>query len=351
MGSHGGKVKPISDGINQKELTIDISHSKTETDKEPTKVDEDNETSILFKIYIIIGIVGCWGSYNILIKYTVVNIKEEDRFFSAVVPVFCEILKLILVYSLYFRESNYSVNKFCNGIYNEIILKPVDFLKISPPAVCFILQNNLEIIAAQNLSPGVYQVTCQLKIVASALFMVIFLKKNQSFKRWICIFLIFLGIVISPFGEEINNNVLIGLASVFAISILTGFASVYFEKMLKNGSQSSLWLRSIQLYSWGLLAAIICMASKNTSGILEKGIFHGFTYIVWFSIIVLAIGGLYTSLIVKYLNSLYKCFASTITIALVASISVFLFNSTLSTSFIISFSIVVISIITYNLVS
>lgn len=181
--------------------------------------------------------------------------------------------------------------------------------------------------------------------------MVIFLKKNQSIKRWICIFLIFLGIIISPFGEEINKTVIIGLVSVIAISILTGFASVYFEKMLKNGSQSSLWLRSIQLYTWGLIAAIICMVSKNIDNIVDKGIFHGFTVVVWLATFVLSIGGIYTSLIVKYLNSLYKCFASTVTIALVASVSVFLFNSPLSLTFVISFTIVVISIITYNLVT
>uniref|UniRef100_A0A0N5BWL1 UDP-galactose translocator 1 n=1 Tax=Strongyloides papillosus TaxID=174720 RepID=A0A0N5BWL1_STREA len=344
---HGKKIKPVKDGINTKEITIDVDQEK---DKNLTKLN-DYETSIFFKIYIIIGIVACWGSYNILIKYTVINVKEEDKFFSAVVPVLCEILKLLLVYPLYFREQNYNIKKFFSGLYNEILMKPIDFLKISPPAVCFIIQNNLEIIAAQNLSPGVYQVTCQLKIVTSALFMVIFLKKNQSFKRWICILLIFLGITISPFGEEINKSVIIGLSSVFAISILTGFASVYFEKMLKNGTQSSLWLRSIQLYTWGLIAAIICMMSKNVNDIIEKGIFHGFTIIVWLAMFVLAIGGIYTSLIVKYLNSLYKCFASTITIALVASVSVFLFNSTLSVTFIISFTIVVISIITYNLVS
>uniref|UniRef100_A0A0N5A0S1 Nucleotide-sugar transporter family protein n=1 Tax=Parastrongyloides trichosuri TaxID=131310 RepID=A0A0N5A0S1_PARTI len=347
MAFYSVKISPIDYDVKPKEIVIEPKS----IDEDKLIVKNDNDKSFLFKIYIILGLTISWGLYNILIKYTVLDVKEEDQFFSPVLPVLCESLKLIFAFILYFRESNFSIKKFCNGIYNEIILKPKDFLKISPAAVGYILQNNLEIISAQNLDPGIYQVTSQIKIVSSALFMVLFLKQNQSFKRWICIFLMFVGIVISPLGEEMNKKLLIGLISVLITSIFTGFASVYFEKMLKNGTQSSLWLRSIQLYIWGIFSAIICLVSKNTSGIIEKGVFHGFTHIVWLSMIVLAIGGIYNSMIIKYINSLYKCFASTLTITLVSLISVFLFHVTLSLSFIISFSIVVLSVIAYNLVS
>jgi UDP-sugar transporter A1/2/3 len=53
---------------------------------------------------------------------------------------------------------------------------------MSVPAMAYALQNNVDFVALANLSPAVYQVTSQLKIPATALFMVLIL--GRRFSRW-----------------------------------------------------------------------------------------------------------------------------------------------------------------------
>jgi hypothetical protein len=46
-----------------------------------------------------------------------------------------------------------------------------------------------------------------------------------------------------------GSNKLIGLLAVFATCITAGFAGVYFEKMLKDGSSTPFWIRNLQMYT------------------------------------------------------------------------------------------------------
>ena len=60
----------------------------------------------------------------------------------------------------------------------------------------------------------------------------------------------------------------------------SGFAGVYFEKVLK-GSTASVWLRNIQLGIFGTIMAFIGAYMKEGSAITEKGFLFGYNNLVW----------------------------------------------------------------------
>lgn len=58
-------------------------------------------------------------------------------------------------------------------------------------------------------------------------------------------------------------------------------AGVYFEKVLKS-SDTSLWVRNIQLYLSGIVVNLFVVYMSDGAKVLEKGFFYGYTYYVWF---------------------------------------------------------------------
>ena len=123
--------------------------------------------------------------------------------------------------------------------------------------------------------------TYQLKLLTTALFSVLLLRKQLSELQWFSLFLLFIGIgvvqlqpqktasssspaskvVTSSSSEVREQNGMLGLSAVLAACIMSGFAGVYFEKLLKHTSPS-IYLRNIQL---GLIGVVfgLCAAFYN----------------------------------------------------------------------------------------
>lgn len=117
--------------------------------------------------------------------------------------------------------------------------------------------------------------TYQLKLLTTAVFSVVMLQKQLSVLQWLSLVILFGGIGIVQFQPQKaavpntkslttakqavpEQNPAIGLAAVLAACVMSGFASVYFEKLLKH-TAPSIYLRNIQLgligVVFGLLAA------------------------------------------------------------------------------------------------
>jgi solute carrier family 35 (UDP-sugar transporter), member A1/2/3 len=73
---------------------------------------------------------------------------------------------------------------------------------------------------------------------------------------------------------------MLGLGSVLAACFTSGFASVYFEKILKV-SACSLWIRNIQLGIFGTVLGLIGVFISDYSKVMDRGFFQGYSNIVW----------------------------------------------------------------------
>jgi UDP-sugar transporter A1/2/3 len=69
-----------------------------------------------------------------------------------------------------------------------------DCWKLSIPAILYVIQNNLQYVAASNLDVATFQVTYQMKILTTAFFSVLLLGKRLSSVKWLSLLLLAVGV-------------------------------------------------------------------------------------------------------------------------------------------------------------
>lgn len=75
-----------------------------------------------------------------------------------------------------------------------------------------------------------------------------------------------------------------GLIAVLSTCATAGFAGVYFEMMLKDGSSTPFWVRNLQMYSCGVVSALLGILVSDWERIRNTDFLHGYTTQVWFII-------------------------------------------------------------------
>uniref|UniRef100_A0A3B4ETD7 UDP-N-acetylglucosamine transporter-like n=1 Tax=Pundamilia nyererei TaxID=303518 RepID=A0A3B4ETD7_9CICH len=184
------------------------------------------------------------------------TLKENGpRYLASSAVVSAEVLKIFMCTLLIFSE-NSDLTAMYELLNKEILNKPVELVKLAVPAGIYTLQNNLLYIALSNLDAATYQVTYQLKILTTALFSVSMLGKKLGSYQWLSLLFLMAGVTlvqlpVESLGDSEQNvmsasSQFVGLIAVLMACVSSGFAGVYFEKILKGTSQS-LWLRNIQL--------------------------------------------------------------------------------------------------------
>ncbi len=109
-----------------------------------------------------------------------------------------------------------------------------------------------------------------------------------------------------------------------AACFLSGFAGIYFEKILKD-SDASVWLRNFQLSVLSLPIGAVFVAVKDGEKVWDKGLMQGFDAVVWVVVLVQALGGLVVAVVIKYADNILKAFATSIAIIAASIVSIFVF--------------------------
>ncbi|XP_017147832.1 UDP-N-acetylglucosamine transporter [Drosophila miranda] len=301
--------------------------------------------------------------------------RPGDIFLSSTAVLMAEFAKLITCLFLVFNEEGKDAQKFVRSLHRTIIANPVDTLKVCVPSLVYIVQNNLLYVSASHLDAATYQVTYQLKILTTAMFAVVILRRKLLTTQWGALLLLVMGIVLvqlaqtvtSPSGSSDSSssssstgggaassssaipeqNRMLGLWSALGACFLSGFAGIYFEKILK-GAEISVWIVNVQLSLLSIPFGLLTCFVNDASRIFEHGFFHGYDFFVWYLVLLQAGGGLIVAVVVKYADNILKGFATSLAIIIscVASIYIFDFNLTLQFSF--GAALVIASIFMYG---
>ena len=110
----------------------------------------------------------------------------------------------------------------------------------------------------------------QLKILTTALFSVAILNKHLSRLQWLSLIFLFVGVAIvqlqpTQTTAAVNapqQSLLVGLSAICTASMMSGFAGVYFEKLLKHTSPS-IFLRNVQLGVIGIVFGLVAMYASD----------------------------------------------------------------------------------------
>ncbi|KAF2841973.1 nucleotide-sugar transporter [Patellaria atrata CBS 101060] len=329
----------------------------------------------------------------------IMPLVDGQRYFTSTAVLLNEVIKLgiSLTMALYDISSNTAPPATAMTLFKTLIASVFtgDSWKLAIPAMLYTLQNSLQYVAVSNLSPAVFQVTYQLKILTTAVFTVMLLRRSLSARKWTALVLLTIGVAIvqlpsgstppppptmetlkdeqseynhprsleelmalgnfaakqllskrsatyegihqdqgiSPTDHSNGMNASIGLTAVIVACMLSGLAGVYFEKVLKDsGAPVSLWIRNIQLAFYSLFPALfIGVVFKDGADIAKAGFFAGYNGVVWAAILMQAFGGIVVALVVNYADNIAKNFATSISILISFVASYFIFDLQITT--------------------
>lgn len=293
----------------------------------------------------------------VLMRYTLINQKLTGPYLSSTAVLFSELLKLLLSMLLVYRvEANKNMDTFFSLVWEDSSKE--DILALTIPAFLYILQNNLQYLAVGNLSPAVFQVLYQMKIVTAALFSYFILNRTLYAHQWLSIMLLMLGLALTQLSQNVGISTLVskactpvGFAAVTLSALTSGMAGVYTERLLKSEkSNSTVWVRNIQMAGIGVLISILSCLKDLALIQARSSLFFGYTPFVWATITLQAVGGLIVSLVVRKTDNLVKGFATSLSIILSCLLSSLLFNDvTLSGTFVLGAATVILSTFWYGM--
>uniref|UniRef100_A0A914MBS0 Uncharacterized protein n=1 Tax=Meloidogyne incognita TaxID=6306 RepID=A0A914MBS0_MELIC len=318
-------------------------------------------------------------SQVLLMRYaTTRNPSINPPFLKTVAVFFNEIVKFFTSLILFFLITGNNKKAFCL-IKKHFFTNFLDTLKVGIPAFIYVIQNFLLYVAVENLDAGTYMVTYQLKILTTAIFTVLILKRKLSIQQWISLIVLIFGVAIVQISANknkqqlINNNNLntttiinlnnlnltnfvlnntnkeiltnsssssssslphhqhiqnpfIGFISIIIACILSGFAGIYLEKILKS-NDVSIWLRNTQLAFLSIPIGLFVIWVNDSEKVRIKGFMQGFDLIVWMAVLLQALGGLVVAIVIKYADNILKAFGTSVSIVVATTASILLFSN------------------------
>lgn len=180
------------------------------------------------------------------------------------------------------------------------------------------------------------------------------LRKKLFSTQWGSLFILVCGVALvqlSQGGETrvltVAQNRTLGFSAALGACVLSGFAGIYFEKMLKT-SDLSVWMRNIQLSLLSLPLSFVGAYMNDGSDISKKGFYFGYDAFVYFLILLQAGGGLIVAVVVKYADNILKGFATSLAIVVSCLASMILFSFQLTLQFTMGTILVIASVFLYG---
>jgi UDP-sugar transporter A1/2/3 len=298
----------------------------------------------------------------LMIRYSRTAVGPEHiPYIPSVVVVSAEILKFMLNGSLevaFNPDGRINSTEILKTMWSNMI--SMESIKLFVPALLYLIQNNLLFVALKNLSVPVYQVLNQGKLFTTAFFSRLLLDKKISYCQYFSLLMLAMGVVIvqQSTNKDQNSsmnegNPWIGFLAVLFSCITSGFAAVYFEKVLKQKTdtkkQLSVYIRNMQLAFWSIgLGTFPILMTEDWNLVKQNGLFQGFTWIVLTIIVFQAITGLLVGFVMKYADSVLKGFATSVAVVLATILSIVFFNDSVNRIFIVGASLVILAVRTYT---
>ena len=244
--------------------------------------EKENEKYIIFgwcdlRLLVLLALVVQNACQMLSMRYSrVAAAAAATPYLPSTAVVFSEVLKVVVCLGIILYKERGAAGGL---LWRDVVQNWRDSLMVSVPAFVYMVQNNLLYVAASNLDAASCQITYQLKILTTALFAVGMLGKQISALKWLSLFVLLAGVILvqmpslSTGVAVAAGNPAIGFAAVVTACFMSGFAGIYFEKVLK-GTQTSIWMRNVQMGSIGAVLAVAAAFVKDGEAIAAAGFFQ-----------------------------------------------------------------------------
>lgn len=271
-----------------------------------------------------------------------------------VIPCLVELVKFLVTSSLVLSTRTFGWS------FTNYRCKRDDFsqlLSYSFPAFCYFISNNSAFYIIRDSGATVYQITNNLKVFTTALFMRPLLGRKLSWQRWRSLVILVMGSALAhldPNNEPQQNRQTSSKYGLFSILInvsSAGAGGAYSEMLLKGmkpGCGGDIHTQNLKLYFFGVLFGLISFILQGSTENHTDGFLHGFNGFAYAAVVSLTIYGILVSYTLKYLDNLAKCFVTAASMFVVAVLDAGLQNQSVSPYVYLGIILVCLALLQYH---
>ncbi|KAK6118533.1 hypothetical protein DH2020_047723 [Rehmannia glutinosa] len=211
------------------------------------------------------------------------------------------------------------------------------------PAALYLIKNLLQV--------G-YQILKNFNIISTGVLYRIILKKKLSEIQWAAFILLCAGCTTAQLNsnsDRVLQTPFEGWLMAIIMALLSGFAGVYTEAIIKKRPSRNINVQNFWLYVFGMVFNAMAILVQDFDAVMNKGFFHGYSLITVLMILNHALSGLAVSMVMKYADNIVKVYSTSVAMLLTAVVSVFLFGFHLSLAFFLGSTVVSISVYLHSI--
>jgi solute carrier family 35 (probable UDP-sugar transporter), member A4 len=225
------------------------------------------------------------------------------------------------------------------------------------PAFSYALNNNLAVLAQQEMDAASFVVLSNTKILTTALLCVTVLGRRFSLQKWAAIPLLFLGTALatlsSPHGVASSDSTThvsqTGLSMLAVYALNSGASAVYSEWVLQRLPAHSIHEQNVPLYTMGLVINGIAWAVHvHQADTGHSELLYGFNTYVWIIVVTQAINGILLSVVMKTAGSMARTFVIAGATIFGTILSAAVFQMSLGGTFVLASTLVVAALVMYQ---
>ena len=237
------------------------------------------------------------------------------------------------------------------------------FVRLLVPAVVYNAQQILEMVALSRLEAPTFSVVVQSKILVTALFSKWLLGAQLSQNQFVALVMLTVSVVLAQRRSECASSTtggsdVVGIFATLSIAVLSGFAAVYTERVLKRTPYAchvDLDAGARRLGHMQLQMACACLCTSGSFAVLSdgrtivlQGFWHGFDAGACAMVVSSAMGGLLVAATLHYATSILKGYATSVSVLLTGLLSHVLFRTEVGLNFLLATTTIACSIFLYS---
>ncbi|XP_010913889.1 CMP-sialic acid transporter 2 isoform X1 [Elaeis guineensis] len=229
--------------------------------------------------------------------------------------------------------------------FDEVSVYPI-------PAILYLIKNLLQYYIFAYVDAPAYQILKNLNIISTGVLYRIILKKKLSEIQWAAFILLCAGCTtaqLNPSSDHVLQTPFQGWVMAIIMALLSGFAGVYTEAIIKKRPSRNINVQNFWLYIFGMIFNLIAIVVQDYDEVMNKGFFHGYSFITVCMILNHALSGIAVSMVMKYADNIVKVYSTSVAMLLTAVVSVFLFGFHLSLAFFLGSTVVSVSIYLHSI--
>ncbi|QHO27455.1 CMP-sialic acid transporter [Arachis hypogaea] len=186
-----------------------------------------------------------------------------------------------------------------------------------------------------------------LNIISTGVLYRIILKKRLSEIQWAAFILLTAGCTTAQLNsnsDRVLQTPFQGWVMAIVMALLSGFAGVYTEAIIKKRPSRNINVQNFWLYIFGMGFNAIAILVQDFDAVMKKGFLHGYSPITVLMIFNHALSGIAVSMVMKYADNIVKVYSTSVAMLLTAVVSVYLFGFHLSLAFFLGTTVVSVAI-------